>query len=103
MPEDNITLWQWCTFSFVEPMLQLASLRRLEYADVWALSPFYQHKILFEKYLCCLDRYNGLPIIQNLLEIYLRLETRVNHCYDSSYHQVRWKLSLTSYQNSGQL
>lgn len=51
MPEDAVNLWQWCTFSFVEPIYGVAMKRRLEHADVWSLSPFFKHKNLFKKYL----------------------------------------------------
>lgn len=51
MPEDDVTLWSWCTFSFVEPMFSLANVRTVNESDVWTLSPYFLHKNLFEKYL----------------------------------------------------
>ncbi|EJD03804.1 P-loop containing nucleoside triphosphate hydrolase protein [Fomitiporia mediterranea MF3/22] len=51
VPEDNVTLWQWCTFSFVEPIFRVAQKGRLEPIDVWTISPFYKHKNIFLKYL----------------------------------------------------
>lgn len=56
MPEDSVTLWQWCTFSFVEPLFKVASLRRLEETDVWTLSPYFKHRNLFNKQLEYFDR-----------------------------------------------
>ncbi|KIJ66220.1 hypothetical protein HYDPIDRAFT_26589 [Hydnomerulius pinastri MD-312] len=50
-PEDDANLWSWCTVSFVEPLLDLAWKRTLNETDVWSLSPFFQHKNLFTKYL----------------------------------------------------
>lgn len=50
-PEDDVTLWSWFTFSFVEPILDLAKTRTLNDTDVWTLSPFFRHKILFNKCL----------------------------------------------------
>ncbi|TFK56635.1 pleiotropic drug resistance ABC transporter [Heliocybe sulcata] len=50
-PEDRVSLWSWCTFSFVEPIFGVAMKHRLDDVDVWRLSPYFQHKNLFEKYL----------------------------------------------------
>ncbi|KAF8921944.1 pleiotropic drug resistance ABC transporter [Mucidula mucida] len=51
MPEDDVTLWSWCTFSFISPLFGLANSRTLNETDVWTLSPYFLHKNLFEKYL----------------------------------------------------
>jgi len=51
MPEDGLTLWSWCSFTFVQPLLTLALQRRLNETDVWALSPFFSHQNLFTKLL----------------------------------------------------
>ncbi|EGG07028.1 uncharacterized protein MELLADRAFT_85900 [Melampsora larici-populina 98AG31] len=50
-PEDATTLWGWMTFGFVEPLIQLAGKRTLTEADVWQLSPFFQHHNIFQKFL----------------------------------------------------
>jgi hypothetical protein len=50
-PEDGVTLWSWCTFSFVEPIIRLATARTLNDGDVWSLSPFFLHSNIFKKYL----------------------------------------------------
>ncbi|KAF9270717.1 pleiotropic drug resistance ABC transporter [Marasmius fiardii PR-910] len=50
-PEDGVTLWSWCTFSFVEPIFEIATKRTLNDPDVWRLSPYFGHKNLFNKYL----------------------------------------------------
>ena len=50
-PEDDVTLWSWFTFSFIQPMLDLATSRTLNDTDIWMLSPFFQHKVIFTKYL----------------------------------------------------
>ena len=51
MPEDDVTLWSWSTFSFVEPIFRTASAHTLNDEDVWTLSPFLMHKNIFQKYL----------------------------------------------------
>ena len=51
MPEDDLTLWSWCSFTFVQPLLTLALQRRLNETDVWSLSPFFSHQNLFTKLL----------------------------------------------------
>ncbi|KAJ7193321.1 pleiotropic drug resistance ABC transporter [Mycena pura] len=50
-PEDHVTLWQWATFSFVEPVFKLANKGTLNDGDVWTLSPYFKHKNLFNKFL----------------------------------------------------
>ncbi|KAF5323393.1 hypothetical protein D9611_005605 [Ephemerocybe angulata] len=50
-PEDNVTLWSWSSFTFVEPIIRLASVRTLNEEDVWDLSPFFSHKNIFTKCL----------------------------------------------------
>ncbi|KAA1107610.1 hypothetical protein PGT21_019897 [Puccinia graminis f. sp. tritici] len=49
-PEDSTSLWQWLSFSFLDPLLQLSQQRTLKEEDVWKLSPFFQHRILFARY-----------------------------------------------------
>ena len=51
VPEDDVTLWQWFTFSFVEPIFGISDKRTLQATDVWNLSPYFQHRNLFNKYL----------------------------------------------------
>ncbi|KAF8342804.1 uncharacterized protein EI90DRAFT_3030312 [Cantharellus anzutake] len=50
-PEDSVTLWNWITFDFMEPILQLASKRTLQIEDVWDLPPTFKHANIFGKYL----------------------------------------------------
>ncbi|KAJ7109921.1 P-loop containing nucleoside triphosphate hydrolase protein [Mycena epipterygia] len=50
-PEDNVTMWEWATFSFVEPIFHLANKGTLNDNDVWTLSPYFKHKNLFNKCL----------------------------------------------------
>ncbi|KAJ7269434.1 P-loop containing nucleoside triphosphate hydrolase protein [Mycena haematopus] len=51
MPEDKVTLWEWSTFSFVEPLFTLSNKGTLNDDDVWTLSPYFKHKNLFNKCL----------------------------------------------------
>ncbi|KAH7930921.1 pleiotropic drug resistance ABC transporter [Leucogyrophana mollusca] len=66
-PEDNVDLWSWCTVSFVEPILDLASKRTLSDTDVWSLSPFFRHKNLFKKCLEYRARYPTHSLLRFLL------------------------------------
>ncbi|KAH6917037.1 pleiotropic drug resistance ABC transporter [Coprinopsis sp. MPI-PUGE-AT-0042] len=50
-PEDDVTLWSWCSFTFVEPIMNVAATRTLQDYDVWNLSPFFLHKNIFTKCL----------------------------------------------------
>ena len=45
-PEDNITLWQFLTISWMTPLISLASARQLNDEDVWSLGFEFQHRKL---------------------------------------------------------
>lgn len=49
-PEDNLTMWQWMTISWILPTLKTAKGRRLEATDVWQLPYEFQHRPLFENF-----------------------------------------------------
>ncbi|KAF9469837.1 P-loop containing nucleoside triphosphate hydrolase protein [Collybia nuda] len=57
-PEDDVTLWSWSTFSFVEPIFCLSQRRTLNDEDVWSLSPFFRHDNIFNK---CLEYRDAHP------------------------------------------
>ncbi|KAK7682642.1 hypothetical protein QCA50_014442 [Cerrena zonata] len=67
MPEDNVNLWTWSTFNFVEPVLNVANERTLNESDVWWLSPFFMHKNLFNKYLEYCNRHPSHSLLRFLL------------------------------------
>lgn len=50
-PEDAATFWDWSTFSFVSALFPLSAQRTLNATDVWALSPYFLHANLFNKYI----------------------------------------------------
>ncbi|KAJ7631233.1 P-loop containing nucleoside triphosphate hydrolase protein [Roridomyces roridus] len=66
-PEDNVTMWEWATFSFVEPLFDLANKGTLQDTDVWSLSPYFKHKNLFNKFLKYRTRYPSHSLIRFLL------------------------------------
>jgi len=49
-PEDNLTLWQFLTVSWMAPLITLGSRRQLNEEDVWSLSFEFQHKNLHESF-----------------------------------------------------
>ncbi|KAG8874447.1 hypothetical protein FRB98_008435 [Tulasnella sp. 332] len=50
-PEDKVTLSNWFTFSWVQPIMDLAGTQTLDDENVWQLSPYFKHRNLFTKYL----------------------------------------------------
>ncbi|KAJ7040325.1 pleiotropic drug resistance ABC transporter [Mycena alexandri] len=60
-------LWQWATFSFVEPIFHLANKGTLNDSDVWSLSPYFKHKNLFNKCLKYRARYPTHSLLRFLL------------------------------------
>ena len=49
-PEDNLTLWQFMTVSWMTPLISVGSVRQLNDRDVWALAFEFQHNILHERF-----------------------------------------------------
>ena len=49
-PEDNLTLWQFITVSWMAPMISTGSKRQLHDDDVWFLAYVFQHKRLHESF-----------------------------------------------------
>lgn len=49
-PEDNLTLWQFMTVSWMAPLISLGTSRQLNDEDVWQLGYQFQHKTLHEKF-----------------------------------------------------
>ncbi|KAJ7103247.1 P-loop containing nucleoside triphosphate hydrolase protein [Mycena belliarum] len=66
-PEDNVTMWEWATFTFVEPIFHLADKGTLNDNDVWALSPYFKHRNLFNKCLEYRARHPSHSLIRFLL------------------------------------
>jgi hypothetical protein len=50
-PEDAVTLWNWLTFDYLEPLFRLSGKGRLNDEEVWDLPPAFKHANLFGKYL----------------------------------------------------
>jgi len=49
-PEDNLTLWQWMSVSWIAPLISLGCQRQLNEEDVWQLGYEFQHGTLHERF-----------------------------------------------------
>lgn len=49
-PEDNLTLWQFMTVSWMSPLIRLGSARQLNDEDVWGLGFEFQHRFLHDNF-----------------------------------------------------
>ncbi|KAL8690584.1 MAG: hypothetical protein Q9218_004004 [Villophora microphyllina] len=49
-PEDNLTLWQWMSVSWMSPLIAIGYTRQLHDEDVWSLSYEFQHRILHHNF-----------------------------------------------------
>ncbi len=49
-PEDNLTLWQFMTVSWMTPLISLGSASELNDEDVWSLAFEFQHSILHDSF-----------------------------------------------------
>lgn len=49
-PEDDLTLWQFMTVSWMSPIISVGSKRQLNDEDVWSLAWEFQHKRLHDTF-----------------------------------------------------
>lgn len=49
-PEDNLTLWQFMSVSWLSPLIKLGSQRQLHEEDIWNLGFEFQHSHLHQKF-----------------------------------------------------
>jgi hypothetical protein len=49
-PEDNITLWNFMTVSWMTPLISLGNERQLHDKDVWGLGYEFKHRILHDSF-----------------------------------------------------
>lgn len=49
-PEDDLTLWQYMTVSWMSPLILLGNKRQLNDHDVWDLGYEFQHKMLHDQF-----------------------------------------------------
>ena len=61
-PEDNLTLWQFLSVSWMSPLMSVGFKRQLNSEDVWSLGFEFQHRLLHEKF-----RELGGSVIRRLL------------------------------------
>jgi ABC-type multidrug transport system fused ATPase/permease subunit len=99
-PEDNLTLFQFWTMTWVNPLSKVASKREIAVGDVWQLPYEFQHwrlymafRTLKGKLLPCLIEANGLDlfistfaaIVERVAEVSnLRLTSKLYQALDKS-------------------
>ena len=49
-PEDNLTIWQFMTVSWMAPLISLGNSRQLNDEDVWSLGYEFQHRLLLDRF-----------------------------------------------------
>ncbi|KAI5205105.1 P-loop containing nucleoside triphosphate hydrolase protein [Aureobasidium subglaciale] len=49
-PEDDLTLWQWMTVSWISALISLGKKRQLNESDVWYLGYEFQHRHLHDAF-----------------------------------------------------
>jgi len=69
-PEDDLTLWQFMTVSWMAPLISVGNARQLNDEDVWKLGFEFQHRMLHDTFrelkgsvLGRLFRANGLDLV----------------------------------------
>lgn len=67
-PEDAVSLWNWMTFNYINPILDRAGEGTLNEEDVWDLPPGFKHSNLFRKYLKVMEKNPKMPLVWFLLQ-----------------------------------
>lgn len=49
-PEDNLTLWQFMSVSWMSPLMSIGKAQQLNEDNVWSLGYQFQHRVLHEKF-----------------------------------------------------
>ncbi|KAH8599971.1 ABC transporter-like protein [Bisporella sp. PMI_857] len=49
-PEDNLTLWQYMTVSWMAPLISVGKTRQLHDEDVWSLGYEFKHRLLTDRF-----------------------------------------------------
>ncbi|KAG9245513.1 ABC transporter-like protein [Calycina marina] len=85
-PEDNLTLWQYMTVSWIVPLMTVGSSRQLNDEDIWDLGYEFKHKHLSDRFrelegsvLRRLVNANGIDLIfltvLTLIQLFAALST----------------------------
>lgn len=87
-PEDNVTLWQWMTVSWMAPLISLGNARQLNDDDVWFLGYEFQHRKLHDRFrelqgsvLKRLLEANGIDLF--IISILATIEQFASKCPDT--------------------
>ena len=49
-PEDNLTMWQYMSVSWMAPLIKLGREKQLNEEDVWSLGYEFQHRLLHDSF-----------------------------------------------------
>lgn len=49
-PEDDLTIWQFMTVSWMSPLIGVGSKRQLNEEDIWSLGHQFQHRLLHDRF-----------------------------------------------------
>jgi len=49
-PEDNLTMWQYMSVSWMEPLIKRGNNKQLNDEDVWSLGYEFQHRLLHDSF-----------------------------------------------------
>jgi hypothetical protein len=68
-PEDNLTLWQWMTVSWLAPLLSLGKRRQLSEDDVWFLGYEFHHQNLHSAFCALYGSVIRRLLVANSLDL----------------------------------
>ena len=84
-PEENLTLWQFMTVSWMSPLIHRGSSKQLNDEDVWSLSFEFQHKGLHESFRLLKGSVVKRLLIANGLDLIIMTTLAILECLASKY------------------
>lgn len=88
-PEDDLTLGQWMTFSWVSSLLSVGSKRQLDHDDIWSLGFEFQHAQLFQKFRSLSGSVLKRLLIANGLDVFITSAMAMIDVLASMYPYLR--------------
>jgi hypothetical protein len=87
-PEDDLTLWQFMTVSWMTPLMSVGNARQLNDEDVWKLSFEFQHRILHDTFRELKGSVLGRIFRANALDLVIMSGLSIFELVASTYPQA---------------
>lgn len=105
-PEDNLTLWQFLSVSWIAPLITIGNKQQVEESDVWLLGYQFQHRRLHEAFRVLrgtvtrrLLQANGIDVSILTLTAFIQLFCGEYSEIGSSLNHVKLTITQSSHRH----